>query len=143
MLNYRNFVEMDSNKAKYVLYDGDCGFCNRSVAFILRNEKSPEIHFAAIQSAHTQELFEKNGWEQPDLNTFYFIQNDQKLERSVAAFEVLKYLKAPYSWFRIFRFIPTKVTNWAYDQVAKRRQRISKGFCVIPTPEQRTRFVLD
>ena len=134
---------MESDNIKYVLYDGDCGFCNHSIAFILRNEKSSEIHFAAIQSTHTQELFERNGWEKPDLNTFYFIQNDKKLERSVAAFEVLKYLRAPYSWLRMFRFVPRRITDWAYDQVAKRRQRISKGFCVLPTPEQRVRFMHD
>ncbi|MFK7787497.1 MAG: thiol-disulfide oxidoreductase DCC family protein [Crocinitomicaceae bacterium] len=134
---------MDSKNTKYVLYDGDCGFCNRSVAFILRKEKTSDIHFAPIQSPQTQELFEENDWEKPNLSTFYFIQNGKKLERSVAAFEVLSYLKAPYSWLRVFRFIPTRMTNWIYDQVAKRRQRISKGFCVMPTPEQRARFVFD
>lgn len=134
---------MDSKNFNVVLYDGDCGFCNRSVAFILKHEKSSTIHFAPIQSNQTKELFEKNKWESPNLSTFYFIQNGEKLERSAAAFEVLKYLKSPYSWLRVFRFIPRKITDWAYDQVAKRRQRISKGFCVMPTSEQRERFVLD
>ena len=134
---------MDSKNINFVLYDGDCGFCNRSVAFILKNEKSPFIHFAPIQSSQTKELFKRNNWEAPNLSTFYFIQDGDKFERSSAAFEVLKYLKAPYRWLRIFRFVPRRITNWAYDQVAKRRQRISKGFCVMPTPEQRSRFIVD
>jgi len=134
---------MDIKNTNLVLYDGDCGFCNRSVAFILKHEKSPSIHFAPIQSSKTIELFEGNNWETPNLSTFYFIQNGKKHERSAAAFEVLKYLKYPYRWLRIFRFIPRKLTDWVYNQVAKRRQRISKGFCVLPTPEQRERFVLD
>ncbi|MDG1332738.1 MAG: DCC1-like thiol-disulfide oxidoreductase family protein [Crocinitomicaceae bacterium] len=133
---------MDSKENNYVLYDGDCGFCNRSVAFILKHESSSAIHFAPIQSTYTKELFKKNNWEEPNLSTFYFIQDGKKLERSAAAFEVLKYLKSPVRWLRIFRFIPRKITDWIYDQVAKRRQRISKGFCVMPTPDQRTRFVL-
>lgn len=127
----------------FVLYDGDCGFCNRSVAFILKHEKSASIHFAPIQSDFTKELFKKNGWTEPNLSTFYFIQEGKKYERSVAAFEVVKYLKSPYSWIRIFRFIPKRITNWFYDQIAKRRQRISNGFCVMPTPEQRARFELN
>ena len=127
----------------FVLYDGDCGFCNRSVAFILKHEKSDLIHFAPIQSDFTKQLFKKNDWDQPNLSTFYFIQNGKKYERSTAAFEVTKYLKSPYSWLRIFRVIPRGITNWLYDQVAKRRQRISSGFCVMPTPEQRTRFKLN
>lgn len=127
----------------FVLYDGDCGICNRSVAFILKHEKSASIHFAPIQSDFTKELFKKNAWTEPDLATFYFIQDGKKYERSVAAFEVLKYLKSPYSWIRVFRFIPKRITNWLYDQVAKRRRRISNGFCVMPTVEQRARFELN
>ena len=133
---------MDSKTTDFVLYDGDCGFCNRSVAFILKHEKSPTIHFAPIQSQFTKELFECNDWATPNLSTFYFIQNGKKFERSAAAFEVVKFLKSPYSWLRIFRFIPRSITDWFYNQIAKRRQRISNGFCVMPTPEERARFKL-
>lgn len=128
-------------KRMYVLYDGDCGFCNRSVAFILKHERNSDIHFAAIQSTFTQDFFEENGWETPNLSTFYFIHGGIKFERSAAAFEVLKSLKTPYRWLRVFRFLPRSFTDWMYDQVAKRRQRISKGFCVMPSPEQRERFI--
>jgi predicted DCC family thiol-disulfide oxidoreductase YuxK len=129
---------------KYIiLYDGDCGFCNRSVGFVLKREKSNEIHFSAIQSSFTQGLFKEKGWEAPDLNTFYFIENGIKFERSTAALKVLKYLKAPTSWLRVFRIIPRGIRNWCYDFVAKRRQRISNGFCLLPTPEQRVRFIKD
>ncbi len=134
---------MEQQTNRLVLYDGDCGFCNRSVAFILKHERSNEIMFASIQSSFTQELFAKNGWPTPDLSTFYFIDGHQKFERSSAAFEVLKTLKNPYRMLRIFRFLPTPFMNWCYDQIAKRRQRISKGFCVMPTAEQRSRFKLD
>lgn len=134
---------MDDKKKNWVLYDGDCGFCNRSVAFILKHERSSDIEFAPIQSTFTRDLFDKNGWEQPNLSTFYFIRGNQKFERSSAGFELAKFLKAPYSWLRIFRFIPRRITNWMYDQVAKRRQRIAGNFCVMPTPEQRVRFQLD
>jgi len=129
------------SKRMYVLYDGDCGFCNRSVAFILKHERNSDIHFAAIQSTFTQDFFEENGWEAPNLSTFYFIHGRKKFERSAAAFEVLKNLKAPYRWLRVFRFLPRSFADWMYDQVAKRRQRISKGFCVMPSPEQQERFV--
>jgi predicted DCC family thiol-disulfide oxidoreductase YuxK len=134
---------MESKMMNFVLYDGDCGFCSRSVAFILKHEKSDLIHFAPLQSEFTKNLFKKNDWAEPNLSTFYFIQNGIKHERSAAAFEVVKYLKFPYSWLRVFRFIPRRITDWFYNQVAKRRQRISKGFCVLPTPEQRARFQLN
>lgn len=134
---------MEKQTNHLVLYDGDCGFCNRSVAFILKHERSHEIEFAPIQSTFTTQLFDRSNWAKPDLSTFYFIVGTEKFERSAAAFEVLKEMKNPYRLLRIFRFIPRGITNWFYDQIAKRRQRISKGFCVMPTPEQRSRFKLD
>lgn len=132
---------MESTPNKLVLYDGDCGFCNRSVAFILKWEKAPTIHFAAIQSDFTRQLFEKMGWEQPDLNTFYFIENGNRFERSTAALKVVKHLRPPLSWLQIFVIIPRSFRDWCYNQIAKRRQRISSGFCSMPTPEQRARFL--
>jgi predicted DCC family thiol-disulfide oxidoreductase YuxK len=134
---------METKLDKLVLYDGDCGFCNRSVAFILKHERTDAIRFAPIQSTFTTELFARNNWDSPDLSTFYFIDGNKKFERSAAAFEVVKFLKFPYSWLRIFRFIPRKLSDWLYNQIAKRRQRISNGFCVMPTPEQRSRFELN
>ena len=132
---------MESIPEKLVLYDGDCGFCNRSVAFILRWEKKPDIHFAAIQSEFTERVFAEKGWEKPDLNTFYFIDNGNRYERSTAALKLLKHLKAPLSWLRFFTIVPRVFRDWCYNQVAKRRQRISSGFCAMPTPEQRARFI--
>jgi predicted DCC family thiol-disulfide oxidoreductase YuxK len=132
---------MKSNPELLVLYDGDCGVCNRSVAIVLKRERNQTIHFSPIQSSFTQELFEKNGWPAPDLNTFYFIVGEKKYERSLAAFELMRHLEAPTSWLRIFRFLPRVFTDGCYNFVARRRKRISKGFCVIPTPEQQNRFV--
>lgn len=124
-----------------VLYDGECGFCNRSVAFILKWERSNEVHFAAIQSEFTQTLFKEKNWPVPDLNTFYFIRNGEKFERSTAAMNLMAYLRSPVSWLRVFRILPTRFRDWCYNFVANRRTRISKGFCVLPNEEQSKRFI--
>lgn len=124
-----------------LLYDGDCGFCNRSVALVLKRERNSRIHFSAIQSTFTEQLFKNKGWPKPDLNTFYFISNGCRYERSQAAFELMKHLKIPTSWLRIFRFLPRVFTNWCYNFIARRRERIAKGYCVLPTAEQKIRFV--
>ncbi|MFT5778666.1 MAG: putative DCC family thiol-disulfide oxidoreductase YuxK [Crocinitomicaceae bacterium] len=134
---------MSSHPKYIVLYDGECGFCNRSVSFILKREKSDVLHFSALQSSFTEALFKEKNWELPDLNTFYFIEDGVKYERSTAALRVTKYLKAPSSWLRVFKIIPRAFRDWCYNFLAKRRQRISKGFCVVPSAEQRARFMKD
>lgn len=124
-----------------VFYDGDCGLCNQSVAFVLKHEKEKIIHFAAIQSDFTKKLFESKSWEQPDLNTVYFLDDGKLYQKSTAALKIGKYLKAPKSWMVAFLIVPKFIRDAVYNFIAKRRKRISKGFCVMPAPGDRERFL--
>lgn len=126
---------------KIVFYDGDCGFCNRSVSFVLKHDVTRSIYFSALQSDFTKEIFADRNWPEPDLSTFYFLESGELYAKSSAAFRVVKYFPWHKKWLRIFRFLPRGFTDWVYDQVAKRRTRISKGYCVIPNEEQRQRFI--
>lgn len=124
-----------------VFYDGDCGFCNRSVAFILKNDKTKSLHFAALQSDFTLNLFKEKGWAEPDLSTFYLYKDGSLYERSSAALKVAAYFKFPQSALQFFWIVPRPVRDYVYNGIAKRRQRLAKGFCVLPSPEDRKRFL--
>jgi len=125
-----------------VFYDGDCGFCNRSVQFVLDHERSGEIHFCALQSQTAQTFFADHRLPQPDLSTFYFWDGHQLHERSTAALKVTTYLRGGYSWLRFFVIVPRFIRDGVYNWIAKRRHRISKQQCALPTPEQRKRFMV-
>lgn len=127
---------------KIVFYDGDCGLCNRSVAYVLRNEKHNEIHFASIQSKFTIDFFSLRDWDAPDLSTFYFFNNEVLYERSTAALQLSKELKYPHRLLSMFFIVPRFFRDAAYDFIAKRRRRISKGFCVMPKPGDKERFFI-
>ena len=124
-----------------VFYDGDCGFCNRSVAFIMKNDKTKSINFAALQSDFTVNLFKEMGWKEPDLSTFYFYKNGTLYERSTAALKVATHFSFPQSMLRVFWIVPRVLRDFGYNLIAKRRQRLAKGFCVLPSPEDRKRFL--
>lgn len=126
---------------KIVFYDGDCGFCNHSVAFVLKRDQTKTIHFAPLQSTYCKALFQKNNWQTPDLSTFFFLENGHLFQKSTAALKVAKYFSFPASLVRVGWIVPRFLRDWAYDQIAKRRQRLSKGFCVMPTAEERSRFL--
>jgi predicted DCC family thiol-disulfide oxidoreductase YuxK len=125
---------------KIVFYDGDCGFCNRTVQFILNNEKSSVLYFCALQSDKALMLFEQHGQPAPDMSTFYFFDN-RFYSKSTAAIRLSTHLKFPYFLFHLAWIFPRFVRDAVYDFVAKRRQRFSAGFCAIPTPEQGKRFI--
>ena len=124
-----------------VFYDGDCGFCNRSVQFILDHERDATVHFCALQSEMAQRFFREHHFPQPDLSTFYFWNGTRLFERSSGALKVTAYLKAPYSWLRIFSVVPRFMRDGVYNWIAKRRHKLASQQCALPTPEQRKRFL--
>jgi len=124
-----------------VFYDGDCGFCNRSVQFMLDHEKAAVVHFCALQSETARQFFETNSFEAPDLSTFYFWDGKQLFQRSTGALKVTAYLKSPYSWLKIFLIVPRFIRDGVYNWIAKRRHKLANQQCALPTPEQRLRFL--
>lgn len=129
------------NSDKIVFYDGDCGFCNRSVSFVLKHDKTKKILFSPIQSSYTKNLFKEMKLEEPDLSTFYFLDDNKVYSKSTAALRVLKYFKFPQKLLTINWIVPRFIRDYIYDSIAKRRQRISKGYCVIPSEEDKHRFM--
>lgn len=124
-----------------VFYDGDCGFCNRAVQFVLKNDRQAKIHFAALQSEWAFNFFRSKGLVDPDMSTFYFWNGSRLFERSTAAIQVLRYLRFPLPLGMIFVLVPRGLRDWCYNQIARRRHRIQSGFCVVPSAEQRERFL--
>ena len=84
------FLRMRSEQRSIVFYDGDCGFCNRSVAWVLKRNTSKELFFASIQSDFTRDFFLKNKFEQPDLSTFYFYSSGELYIKSTAGLQVTR-----------------------------------------------------
>lgn len=126
-----------------IFYDGDCGFCNRTVQFVLDHEKNREIHFCALQSEFTKEFFRQQGINEIDFSTFYFWDSGHLYKRSTAALKVLNYLRFPLSLGKIGWVVPRVIRDGVYSFIAKRRMRLAGGFCALPTPEQRLRFLHD
>lgn len=132
---------MEQNKGnKIVFYDGDCGFCNYIVGLILQNERNEMLYFAPLQSDFAQALLAEKGIE-INYSTFYYLQNNQVYSKSKGFFELLKELRFPYRGLRIFRFLPSFITDVIYDFIAKRRRKLKNPKCCLPTLSQRKRFL--
>lgn len=124
------------------LFDGVCNLCNGSVRFILATEADHDILFAAVQSPAGREVLAAIGM--PHLtNSFVYIDDGIVCLRSVAAFRLARRLRAPWSWVRLFRLLPAKLTDWLYDRLADNRYRLfgKRDLCLVPSPGQSQRFV--
>jgi predicted DCC family thiol-disulfide oxidoreductase YuxK len=131
---------MNLEQREIVFYDGDCGFCNRTVQLILNREKKANIHFAALQSSFAQTFFDEKN-QKLDVSTVYFFSKGEFYAESSAVFEIARYLKFPYRIVRLFRFLPLGFTNSVYQFIAKRRHSLNKGYCVIPKESEKNRFL--
>tara|TARA_R110000737_G_scaffold202403_1_gene221627 strand:+ start:45029 stop:45574 length:546 start_codon:yes stop_codon:yes gene_type:complete len=137
----RKLAVMKSVPDKIVFYDGECGFCNRSVQFVLKYQKDQSIHFSPIQSSLTTNIFEKNKWDKPDLSTVYYFEDGKLFQKSDAGLQLSKQLKFPISLLQVFWIIPQFLRDKVYDFIAARRHKLNKGFCVVPTSETKKQFV--
>lgn len=124
-----------------VFYDGDCGFCNRSVQFVLKNDKRARIYFSALQSEWSHHFFQEIGLGKPDMSTFYFWDGTKMYQRSNAALKVMTFLRFPWPIVIFFLIVPKFFRDWVYNQIAQRRHRIQAGFCVLPNSAQQKRFL--
>lgn len=124
-----------------VFYDCDCGLCNRSVQFVLKHEKRPEVNFSALQSTFTKTLFSEKNWPQPDMSTFYFWDGHKLYSKSTAVLKLAGYLRFPRNLLQVGFIFPTFIRNAVYGFIAKRRHTIVNGQCLLPSPDELKRFI--
>ena len=126
-----------------LLFDGACNLCNGSVKFVLKHERSEELKFGHLQSDQAKILLQHSNVDPSELSSLVLISNGQVLRRSNAAFEIGRFLKAPWSWARAFSILPTFLTDFGYDLIAKNRYAWfgKTDQCIVPTLELRKRFI--
>jgi len=130
------------SSAPVVLYDGDCGFCARSVQFILRRDRRGVFRFAALQSPAAARLLRSAGRNpDPALTTFVLIENGVAYDRSTAALRIARKLDALWPLAYAFIVVPRAWRDPLYDLVATRRHRLAPPSCLLPTPDTRERFL--
>lgn len=123
-----------------ILFDGSCGFCNRSVMFIIKHDKDETFKFASLQSDIGKKLFMHYDI-QANVDSIILIEDKLVYSKSTAVLKICKHLHGIYSWLYVFVIIPAPIRNYIYDFVAAHRYRWSRNSCVIPSQEIRKRFL--
>ena len=125
-----------------VFYDGDCGFCNSSVQFVL-NRRKKNVYFLPLQSKRAHDIMQEHGLT-IEMNTMYLLNHGKLYQKSSAALRVNLFLRFPFPiFFYLGMVVPRFIRDGVYDQVAKRRHRIKRGFCALPTPDEHRLFLED
>jgi predicted DCC family thiol-disulfide oxidoreductase YuxK len=125
-----------------LVYDGSCGFCSRSVQFILRHEQRHDLLFVTRDSPLGQDL--RRHFHLESVESMLWIAGDNAAIESSAVLQAARYLGGVWSALAsLGSLVPSFLRNWAYRLIARHRGRLSSAatICLVPTPEQRERFL--
>jgi predicted DCC family thiol-disulfide oxidoreductase YuxK len=131
-----------------ILYDGVCGFCDRTVRFVLQRDRDARLfRFAPLQSAYAGDVLARHGRNAQDLDTVSLVLDpdaptERVLVKSDAVCAIFDRLGGVWRIAALARWLPRRIRDTAYDAFASRRYRWFGRFdeCPLPSPELRARL---
>ncbi|CDR35111.1 thiol-disulfide oxidoreductase DCC family protein [Criblamydia sequanensis] len=137
----------DSPMKHLVFYDGECGFCDQVVQFLLKADKKRVFIFAPLQGKHAALALQDLPDEVKQADSIILIEDYQGENPKVylfgkAVFRIFWLLGGGYKALGVFYFLPAWLYNFGYRFIAKHRKKIFKPTaCVIPNLKDRDRFL--
>jgi len=131
-------------KYSYIIYDGDCGFCNKTVMFLAKNDKNNNFKFVSSFSEFGAKILLKNKIIGLEKSTIILVENENEIyTKSLAVRKILlkiKYYKMV--GYLIFLF-PKKISDYVYDLISKNRKSIIKNdTCEVPNTRIQKKFIV-
>jgi predicted DCC family thiol-disulfide oxidoreductase YuxK len=131
-----------------LFYDGGCGLCSRGVGWLLSHERlHHELRFAPLQGAIAADLLadcpeasalDSVIWYEPGAG----MRESTISLRSDAVLRAWRYIGGAWGLLaRAGRLVPRAWRDGIYGLIARHRHRLGAPVCVVPTPEQRARFL--
>ncbi len=130
-----------------LLYDGLCGFCDRTVRFLLRHDAGGAMRFAPLGGETAAGILARHpalrGIDSLVLADRDAGGHERVRVRSDAVIASVAYLGGGWHSARALRLIPRVVRDAAYDAFARFRYRLFGRFesCPAPPPGVRDRFL--
>jgi predicted DCC family thiol-disulfide oxidoreductase YuxK len=84
------YSEIDAYRSPILVYHGSCGFCSRSVQFMLRHERRHDLLFVTRDSELGQRL--RRAWGLESVQSMLWIEGGQVFAKSGAVIKAAAYL---------------------------------------------------
>jgi predicted DCC family thiol-disulfide oxidoreductase YuxK len=124
-----------------LLFDGECGLCNRVVRFLLRLDSEGGLKFAPLQGAAGQAYLHAQGLPTQDFDTLVFVPDWHHRERKDFLLRTAGVVAALRSTGKLGRFlaaflaiVPTAWRDAAYRAVGHSRYRLFGPWKPRPLP---------
>ncbi|WP_395053844.1 thiol-disulfide oxidoreductase DCC family protein [Flavobacterium sp.] len=136
-------TELPKDK-KIILFDGVCNLCDKSVQFIIKNDKKDIFRFVAIQSNLGQEIINHIKIDATKIDSIILYEpSTAYYYKAEAALRIAKELGGIISIVSVFLILPKSFLNLFYDYIAQNRYKWygKKESCLIPTPDLKSKFL--
>ncbi|MPS72131.1 MAG: DUF393 domain-containing protein [Chryseobacterium sp.] len=132
-----------SLKDKFIVfYDGECGFCNHWVQWILEHDKDDKFMFSSLQSEFGQKFLNERNLPNEIFDTLYLWKPQSfYLSKYQAILKIATEVGGIYSLAAVGRIIPDFVGNQFYNLISRNRKKLAADQCFLPNPEQRKKFI--
>ena len=133
-----------------VFYDGECGFCDNIVQFLLKHDTHKKFIFAPLQGLTAEKLLSKEYPQYKELKTLVLVEDYSTEEQKTytegkASFRILWLLGGFWSFIGWINFLPSFLYNFGYRIVANNRSFLSGLFfrkeCKINSRDDQARFL--
>ena len=133
---------MDKSK-KIIFFDGLCNFCNRSVRFIISQDRENQFLFGSIQGNAGQACLKKFGIKDFPLKSLLLVEEEKLYTASSAVLRTGKFLGRGWQLGYILMLIPKFIRDSVYFFFARHRyQWFGKmDSCRTPVPGQEALFL--
>ena len=137
---------MKTDGETVLLYDGVCGFCNRTLQTIIRHDRRREMRFAALQSEYGKAVVARNP-ELQNVDSMVLVERlngEEKVwSHSTASLRIAAYLGGAWRLLLIAYVIPRRLRDVFYNFFARYRYRLFGKYesCPVPSLEIRSRFL--
>lgn len=126
-----------------ILFDGVCNFCNSSVNFIIKNDKTDHFRFLPLQSERGKKIIAQYNLDPENFQTVILLEQGRIYTRSTAALRIARKLSGGWKLMYGFVIVPSVVRDFFYNIVARNRYKWwgQRDSCMIPTPEVKRKFL--
>ncbi|MBI3783381.1 MAG: DUF393 domain-containing protein [Deltaproteobacteria bacterium] len=142
---------MDSSEValppRLVLYDGVCGFCDRTVQHLIALDKAGRLHFAPLQGPTGTAILSRHPEVPKGLDSILYVESASGTESvrwwSQAVLHIAAALELTSPLLALAGWLPRWCADLGYRAFAAVRYRLFGRLnqCRVPSAEQRARFL--
>lgn len=123
-----------------IFYDGECGFCDSWVRYIIKHDTKKYFTFCSLHSDLAIEYSKKYYFSIENKDSIALLENGQISRKSLAAKRIATHLNTKINWSAFINFFPIPIADLGYNIISKIRHLLPGSVCEI-NPEVQSRFI--